>query len=238
MERQSQPRRAASWAAAVGQGALGVWMAGVIAAAFAWAPRAAGFGGESSRIVFFHVPQAMIAFLAFLISTGYGVAYLRTRRLRHDSAAAAVAALGLLFCVLTTVTGSIFARVNWGTYWNWDPRETTIVMVLFIYGAYFALRSGVDDPERRAALASAYGLFAFATVPFLFFILPRLTVSLHPSDTLAPGGPRMDPRTLRVFLASVAGHMALFCWITRLRLRLVDLEEAILEPEGARDAGC
>ena len=235
MDPQSQPRRAATWGAAIGQAAVGIWMAGVICAAFGWAKAAKGFNGESSRILFFHVPQAMLAFLAFLLSTGYGLAYLRTRRPRHDAAAAAAAGIGLLFCVLTTVTGSIFARVSWGTYWNWDPRETTIVMVLFIYGAYFALRSAIDDPERRAALAGAYGLFAFATVPFLFFVLPRMTTSLHPSDTLAPGGTGMDPQTRGVFLASVAGHLALFVWMLRLRLRLVDLEGA---EEEARDGQC
>ena len=60
--------------------------------------------------------------------------------------------MGLLCCVLATVTGSLFARIEWGSYWNWDPRETSITVLLLIYGAYFALRASVNDPERRARL--------------------------------------------------------------------------------------
>lgn len=210
--------------------ALAVLWAGVsvvIWAAYRWAPAAAGFPGESSRIVFFHVPLAFVSFASFLVATGYAVAYLARRRPADDEASSAAAGLGLLFCVLTTVTGAIFSRLAWGAYWNWDPRQTSILVVLMIYGAYFALRSAVDRPDRRAALSSVYAVLAFATLPFLFFILPRITMSLHPADTLSPANPGMDTATLRIFAASAAAHLALFGMLLRTRIRIGRLEAAL-----------
>jgi heme exporter protein C len=95
---------------------------------------------------------------------------------------------GFLFSILATATGSIFAKVVWGSFWNWDPRETSILILLLIYGAYFALRSAIDDAERREQLAAVYALLAFVTVPLLIFVVPRLAESsLHPNCAFLPG---------------------------------------------------
>ena len=91
--------------------------------------------------------------------------------------------LGLLFGVLATVTGAIWARFMWGAYWNWDPRQTSIVIALLFYAAYLALRAAVEDEPTRRRLAAAYAVLGLAVAPFLFFVLPRLTFSLHP-DTV------------------------------------------------------
>jgi len=209
---------------------LTIWMAVVIIAAFLYAEAAVGFPGETSRILFFHVPQAWIATLSFLISMIASAIYLAKRRVKADYVARSAAELGFLFCVLATVTGSIFARATWGSFWNWDPRQTSIVMLLMIYGAYFALRSAVPDPERKRVFAGVYSILAFATVPFLVFVVPRITASLHPEDTMNPARPGLDPKTLMVFLGSLLAYTGLFVWMLRLRIRILTVE-GLKEPK-------
>ncbi len=150
--------------------------------------------------------------------------YLARRNLKADNLALSAAELGLLFCLLATASGSIFAKAAWGSFWNWDPRETSIVILLMIYGAYFALRSAVGDPDKRRVFAAVYSILAFATVPFLVFVVPRITASLHPEDTMNPAKPGMDPKTLKVFLGSLIAYTGLFVWMLMLRLRLLKLE--------------
>ncbi|HZV11683.1 MAG TPA: cytochrome c biogenesis protein CcsA, partial [Candidatus Kapabacteria bacterium] len=105
---------------------------------------------ERARIMFYHVPMSWIATVAFFVSMIYGIIYLRKRNPDDDTKSAAAAGLGLLFCLLATITGSIWARFNWGSFWNWDPRETSIFILLLVYGAYFSLRSAIDTTEKRA----------------------------------------------------------------------------------------
>jgi heme exporter protein C len=203
---------------------LTIWMALIIVAAFLFTEAATGFPGQTSRILFFHVPQAWVATLSFLISMIASAMYLAKRKVRADYVALSAAELGFLFCVLATVTGSIFAKVTWGSFWNWDPRETSIVILLMIYGAYFALRSAVSDPERSRVFAGVYSILAFVTVPFLVFVVPRITTSLHPEDTMNPANPGMDPKTLKVFLGSLFAYTGLYIWMLRLRIRILRLE--------------
>jgi heme exporter protein C len=109
-----------------------------------------------------------------------------------------------------------------------------------IYGAYFALRSAVIDLEKRRVFAAVYSILAFLTVPFLVFVVPRITVSLHPEDTMNPVQPGMDPKTLKVFLASLLAYTGLYVWMLRLRIRLLNLEgrKAVIRkksnPEGEK----
>jgi heme exporter protein C len=210
---------------------LTIWMAVIIVAAFLYTEAASGFPGQTSRILFFHVPQAWVATLSFLVSMIASAVYLAKRRLTADDLALSAAELGFLFCMLATVTGSIFAKATWGSFWNWDPRETSIVILLMIYGAYFALRSAVPDPERKRVFAGVYSILSFITVPFLVFVVPRITASLHPEDTMNPANPGMDARTLTVFLGSLFAYTALFVWMLRLRMRILRLEEMREEEE-------
>ena len=198
-----------------------VWLSLVIWAAFLYVPPADKFIGESSRIVFFHVPMAWVAVLAFLISCLASVLYLRRREPRDDIRAAVAAGLGLLFAILATVTGAVFARIMWGAYWNWDPRQTSIVILMVIYAAYFALRGAVPDPERRAALAAVYAILAFVTVPFLVFVVPRIYWSLHPDSIINTRGTNeFDSRHTQVLMASLAGFTGLFLWLYTLGCRV------------------
>ena len=88
--------------------------------------------GDASRVFYFHIPQAWICVLAYAMSMIYSIKYLRGRDLHDDDRAAEAARLGFIFCLLATITGSIFARVTWGSFWNWDPRETSIFILLLI----------------------------------------------------------------------------------------------------------
>jgi heme exporter protein C len=185
---------------------------------------------EKARLIFFHVPVAWLSVLAFLTSMWYAIRYLRTKELMDDTRSAAAAGLGLVFCVLATLTGAIWAKFNWGSFWNWDPRETSIFVLLLIYGAYFSLRSAIESSEKRAALSSVYAILAAVTVPFFIFVLPRITAGLHPGSKGDPGGAgpvvdfRMSPNMRVIFFASLIAFTLLFVWMFRLRVRAAKLE--------------
>ena len=166
---------------------VGVWLAGVVVSMFLVVPRYEGLG-NAGRIIIMHVPTAWVCVLAFAVSAVYSALYLWRGRTADDDKALAAAESGFMFTILATVTGMIFSQVVWGVYWNWDPRQTSIFVLLLIYAALFALRSAIDDPERRRRLAAVYSLFAFVTVPFLIFIAPRLAGStLHPNCAFIQG---------------------------------------------------
>jgi len=196
------------------------YMAAVVAAAFLWPEPAKGFIGESSRIVFFHVPCAWTSSLAFVVAAAYSLAYLVKRNPWHDEVAHSAVKIGLLFGVLTLITGSLFASIMWGTWWNWDPRESSYLLLVFLYAAYLFLRAAVDDSERRARIAAAYALFAAVVMPFLVFVAPRVTASLHPQTVINPQGKiLMDTPTRAVFFGALAGFSGLFLWLLSLDAR-------------------
>ena len=206
--------------------ALYLWMACVLWAAFYYAPLAEGFLGQSSQILFFHVPMAWTAILAFWVSAVWSAMYLRSRNLEHDRAAATAVELGLIFGILATITGSIWARIMWGHYWNWDPRQLSIVIALLFYGAYLAFRNAIEDRSTRARLSAVYALVAAVVTPFFFFVLPRIQDSLHPEPVLnARAEVDMETRMVQVLLASLLGFTALFFWMHRLRRRVEALRE-------------
>lgn len=203
--------------------ALWLWTALVIWAAFFYAPPAAGFIGYSSRILYFHVPLAWTAFIAFFAAAWWSLRYLMGRRMEHDRAAVSAVEIGFVYCLLATVTGALWARIMWGEYWNWDPRQTSIILVLIFYGAYLALRGALPDEEKRARLSAVYALIGVAVTPFFFFIVPRITYSLHPDSVInSRGKVDMDSRMLQVLLASFVAQLALFFWMHHLDRRLRD----------------
>ena len=207
--------------------ALGLWMFLVISAAFLYAPAALGLG-ELSRIIFFHVPLAWVGVLAYLVAMVYGIRYLKYGRMRDDRMSVFNAEVGFAFTILATITGAIFARHTWGMYWNWDPRQTSIFILLLIYGAFFLLRSAIDDEERRARLASVYSILAFISVPFLVFVIPRIYMSLHPDPIInVEASLNMDSRMFQVFMASLLGFTGIYLWLNHLHSRLERLREKI-----------
>ena len=187
-------------------------------------PPAEGLGNYV-RIIFIHIPCAWIGVLAFLVAAVYAWRVLRGWRdgaaapaaIAHaDHLSARSAALGLAFTAVATVTGAIFSRLTWGAFWNWDPRQTTILCLLLIYAAYLALRSVTADPERRARVSAVYALFSFLAVPFLVFVIPRFYFSLHPEPVLnAAGHVDMDPTMLLVLLLALADVTLIYAALLR-----------------------
>jgi heme exporter protein C len=206
---------------------LWLWIALVIVGAFYYAPLAVGFIGASSRILFFHVPMAWASFVGFMAAAVWSVLYLvQGRQPRHDRAAAAAIQLGLLFGVLATVTGAVWARIMWGAWWNWDPRQTSILILLLFYGAYLALREAVEDRDTRNRLAAVYAILGIVVAPFLFWIMPRLTYSLHPEPVVnVEGKVEMESRMQHVLYASLIGFTVLFFWMHNLQCRIQALAE-------------
>ena len=187
-------------------------------------PPAEGLGNYV-RIIFIHIPCAWIGVLAFLVAAVYAWRVLRGGRdgaaapaavARADHLSARSAALGLAFTAVATVTGAIFSRLTWGAFWNWDPRQTTILCLLLIYAAYLALRSVTADPERRARVSAVYALFSFLAVPFLVFVIPRFYFSLHPEPVLnAAGHVDMEPVMLLVLLLALADVTLIYLALLR-----------------------
>ncbi len=181
--------------------------------------------GDKARVLYFHVPMSWISVLAFFMSMWYSIRYLKTRDADYDLKSYSSAQLGFLFCILATATGSLWAKFNWGSFWNWDPRQTSIFILLMIYGAYFALRSAIDSDEQRAKLSSVYSIIAGVTVPFFVFIMPRLVESLHPDPIInSQGKIHMDSTMLTVFLTSLVGFTMLYLWILNMKFRLERLQ--------------
>jgi len=183
-----------------------------------------GILGEKARIIFLHVPTAWLSVLAFLLSMIYSIQYLRKKDFIYDIKAVSAAEIGFLFSILATITGSIWAKFSWGSFWNWDPRETSIFILLIIYGAYFSLRSAIEVPEQKAKLSSVYSIIAFVTVPFFVFIMPRIIESLHPDPIInAEGKINMDGTMRIVFFSSLFGFTLLFFWILNIKIRMEKL---------------
>jgi len=195
--------------------ALLVWMIAVAAAVFALVPPAEGLG-YLVRIIFFHIPMAWVAVLCFLLSAWWAFTYLRSNEVLFFYKSSIPPKLGLVFCLLATLSGAVFAKLTWGSYWNWDPRQTTIFILLLLYGAYVTLDISARDTERQAKLCSVYALMAFVTVPFLVFIIPRFYYSLHPEPLLnQTGSLDMDNTMLLVLLAALLGCSWLFMRLLR-----------------------
>jgi heme exporter protein C len=207
--------------------ALWLWISLVIVGAYFYAPLAKDFIGQSSRILFFHVPMAWTAFVAFVVAGVWSVRYLAGGRdPAHDRAALAAVELGLVFCLLATVTGAMWARTMWGAFWNWDPRETSITFALLFYAAYLALRSSVPDLETRRRLSAAYAALGLVVAPFLFFLAPRLAFSLHPQPVInAQAKLEMNARMAQVLIASAFGFTVLFFWLHNLHRRILALRD-------------
>jgi heme exporter protein C len=181
--------------------------------------------GEVQRIFYFHVPSAWVGFLAFFVTLCMSIAFLRTGNLQWDKVSAASVEVGLVFTIMAIISGSIWARPAWNTWWTWDPRLTTYTILALIYVAYLMLRQGVEDPDRRARFASVYGIVGFISVPLTFFSI-RWWRTIHPviigtETATSVGGFDMTPPMLQVFFFALFAFTVLyFCFLAnRLQLQ-------------------
>jgi heme exporter protein C len=194
---------------------LGVWIAACVTGAFLWLGDVPNFPDpQLARVVALHLPNAMVVMIASVMAAAYGWRYLvRGRNPLDDSRSKVAAVLTMLFCLLTTVTGSIFAKVQWGAYWNWDPKQICIFVLMLIYAAYFVLRGGIEDPDRRGVISAVYVLFAAVMTPLLGYVIPKYLPSLHPTNT------HFDGRYHLVIWSMTAGLIGLYSWLFSLAVR-------------------
>lgn len=196
--------------------AAAVAMAASIAGSFWIAPE--DVEGPIQRLVFLHVPIAVISLAAFGVACVAGIMYLRTRSRRWDDVVVVSCALGMLFVVLAMISGSIWARAFWGTWWAWDdPRLVTYLIIALVYSAFFVLRSSAED-ARQARFSAVYSVVAFASVPLSFWAVRTASSVVHPV-ALDSGGLQMDGETALWF---VFAHIAMaVVFIAFLKLELL-----------------
>jgi heme exporter protein C len=137
--------------------------------------------GDVQRIFYIHMPAFFGAFIAFGATVVGGIQYLRTRNTRWDRLALAGAEVGLALGVLNVVTGAVWARPIWNTWWTWDPRLTSAAIMCLTYAAYLMLRNGIENPEQRRRFASVYGIVAIVTVIMTLIVIRIRPDTIHPA---------------------------------------------------------
>ena len=187
--------------------------------------------GELVRIFYFHLPPAIICYAALLVSVATGLIYIRTKDRRYDAVSESGALIGLVYGLVTLIGGAVWANATWGVYWNWDPRETTTLILWFAYAGYFMLRMSVENPERRASSAAVFNVLAFLTVPLSYasFIL---WPSLHPR--LGEGGDLgLTTSMVQALVMNIVAGLFIFGYLLKKtyerRLRLDMLEGRLAE---------
>lgn len=188
---------------------------GIFAAVIFFVPPVQGLG-EVAKIIFFHIPAAWVAVIGFFVSAFFAAKFLKTRQKNFDELSARSAKLGFIFVILATISGAIFSKLTWGAFWNWDPRQTTIFVLILIYGAYLTLRAAVSDEKIRAKVSAVYSLLSVLTVPFLVFILPRMYFSLHPEPVInSAGSLDMDGKILIILILSVIDATGIYIYFLK-----------------------
>jgi len=189
------------------------------------------------KVFYFHVAAGWTGMMGFLVATLAAIAHLKTGNMKWDTASLAGVEIGMVFMALCIISGSIWARPVWNTWWTWDPRLTTALIMELIYAAYLLLRSGIDDPLRRAKLSAVYAIVGFTSVP-LTFISIRIFRTIHPvivgsADPSVTGSFAMSARMQTAFFGSLAAFTILFAALYwhRYRLGLLQAEVQIKRDE-------
>ena len=210
---------------------LGIWVALGMILGFAMPPivdNSSGLRLYARQIGYFHIPMAVAMIVAFLVSAFYGVQWLRKRDVRDDALSLAYAEVGTMAGVVATLTGAVFARVNWGMYWSWDPQQIGVLVTLLTYAALFALRGAVEDEQKRRNLWAVYAIFGCLTACFASVVYRRLLPdgqTLHPKNTLL-----YSDRLIQFALTfNIVAYVFLLAKVANLRARLETSREKLQE---------
>jgi heme exporter protein C len=187
--------------------------------------------GDVQRVFYFHIGTAWTALLGFILAAVFSVVFLITKDLKWDRLQVAAIEVSLVFFLITIVLGSIWARPAWNTWWTWDPRLTTAAVTELIYIAYFMLRQGIDDPDRRARFGAVYALIGGISAPITFFAI-RLFRTIHPvviggANAAAQGGFNMTPDMLTAFFFALFAFTVIFIDLFWNRIRLGNLQNQV-----------
>lgn len=181
---------------------------------------------ETIRNTFFHVAIWMAMFILLVISLVYSIRYLRSNKMTFDAIAASFTHVAVGFGITGMITGSIWAKATWGTYWTDDPKLNMSAVAMMIYLAYSILRASLNDADKRAKVSAAYNIFAFVAMIPLLFIIPRMTDGLHPGNGGNPalGGEDLDSTLRLIFYPAIIAYTLLGIWMSSLLFRIRNIE--------------
>ena len=184
--------------------------------------------GDVQRIFYFHVPIAIVSFVAFFVVFIASIGYLVTRKSRWDSVAHAAAEVGVVFVSLALLTGIVWARPVWGVWWTWEPRLTTTLILWLIYVAYLMLRSYVPNKSQGALYAAGLGIIGFVDVPIVYYSV-QWWRSIHPSAVVGPlaEAGALEPVMQLVLFYSLAVFLLLFLYLLLERTYLRTIEDRL-----------
>lgn len=206
-----------------------VGIAVALAMAFLVAPTERTMG-DVQRIFYFHVGAAWSGMIAFTLVLAASIAYLRGRRPWWDRLARAAAEVGVLLTTIVLLTGPLWARPVWGTWWTWDPRLTTTLIMWFIYVGYLLVRSAAEGGDRQARLAAVFGIAGYVNVPIVY-VSTRIWRTIHPAISAADRAAMDRTMALALRVAAVA-FLLLMALLIAVRMRLLRSRE---ELEALRD---
>jgi len=182
---------------------------------------------ESIRNLYFHVPMWFSMIFVFFISVIYSLKNLGNGSIDADTKAVELVNTGIIFGLLGTITGSIWAKFTWGAWWTNDVKLNGSAITMLIYLAYIVLRGSLEDEQKRARISAVYNIFAFVLLIVFIGILPRMTDSLHPGNGGNPGFNNYDlnDNMKLVFYPAVIGWILLAWWIAQVRIRIRKLQQ-------------
>lgn len=180
---------------------------------------------ETIRNLYYHVTSWFAMITMFIMAFAYSIAYLNTQKEKFDTLAKIFVQVGMVFGVIGLVTGMLWARFTWGSFWVSDPKLNGAAIALLAYLAYAVLRNSFQDQLQRAKVSAVYNIFAFVMMILFVFILPRMTDSLHPGNGGNPAfsGYDLDSTMRMVFYPAVIGWILLGFWISEIRFRIEKL---------------
>lgn len=213
--------------------AAGAGMLAGVAAIFFWVPTEE-FQGPVQRIFYIHVPAAWIAYLAFAVVLVGSIAFLRSGSQKWDDVARSSAETGVVFTAINLVTGMLWGRPIWGTYWTWDARLTSMFVLFLIYLGYLVFRAMATEEPRGARIAAVIGIVGFVDVPIVHFSVVWWR-TLHPEPTVITpeGSPQLPGEMLATLIFMVAVFTALYALLMAVRIRLAGLEARLADLEAA-----
>ncbi|WP_372638204.1 cytochrome c biogenesis protein CcsA [Fodinibius sp.] len=208
---------------------VALWMTGVLIAGFLIPIPEIPILLESSRNLFLHVPMWFTMAVCFAAGFVYSIMYLNNPDPATDRKAESFTQIGLLFGICGLITGSLWARFTWGSWWTFaEPRMNLSALGMMIYVAYFVLRTAFDNPEKRAKIAAVFNVFAATTIPFLLYIIPRQLPSLHPGAEGNPAFSEITAPELRyIFYPAVVGFIALAFWLYDILYRYKEMKHQL-----------
>ncbi len=191
--------------------------------------------GPAQKILYLHAPAGIITLMAYAVCGILSIIYLGLRDRRLDRAAAASAEVGVVLSVILLITGPLWGKPVWGTWWSWDARLTSTLFIFLLFVGYLIMRDSVIDPDQRARFSSVIGVLGLALVPFIHLTV-YLFRTLHPEPMLLkPSAPSMPGVMLVTYVSSIGVFMLLYVGFVVQRYAVADLQE-LRDEEMMRDS--